>query len=871
MFKWILFQSHWLLGLTAGIVLAVVGVTGGMLSFEDEILRALNPGVMTVEARGTAPLRPAELMALMARAEPEKRVQALTVYADPARAARVSFAAAGRGPRGETRYVDPYDGRLLGQPRGEEFLRTTMQIHRWLAAGDVGKHIVGASTIALIVLSLSGLYLRWPRRIADWRSWFRIDFNHKGRSFLWALHSVIGTWVLIPYVVMSLTGLYWSYEWYRNGLFELTGTPRPANFGPPGGGQPQQQAQQGQGGQRGGQGGGQGGGQRAGGGEAQAPDIAALWTKFLAETGGYSQATLRLPAGPGQPVQFTYQIPDPPHERANNTLALDARTGEVRNHRQYAALPPGQKFMASIFVLHSGGFFGLGGLVLFMLASLLMPLFAITGWMLYLDRRAKKRAALKLARDIKAAPAAGGGQVLVAFASQTGAAERVAWRSAQMLQAAGIPVAVEPLAQVDAARLARAERALFVVSTFGDGEPPDGARAFQRRIMADGPEARLANLRYGLLALGDSQYDRFCGFGHSLDHWLRGQGAAPLFDLVEVDRSDEGALRHWQHHLGVIGGKADLPDWTAPAYGRWRLAERRLLNPGSVGGPCYHLSLEPMEAGLAGWAAGDIAEIGPRHAPDVVEAFLAEAGLDAAAPVTKGGRALRLGDVVAGSLLPLPEDLSGLAPQAAADRLAPLPSREYSIASLTADGRIDLLVRQAVREDGTLGLGSGWLTAHAAPGAEIDLRVRENPSFHAPAGDRPLILIGNGTGLAGLRAHLKLRAAAGGKRNWLVFGERQAAHDFHHRAEIEAWVADGTITRLDLAFSRDQAERLYVQHRLMAAAEALRAWVADGAAIYVCGSLAGMAPDVETTLIDILGPDGLERLADEGRYRRDVY
>lgn len=853
MIKWIWFQSHWLLGITAGLVLAVVGFTGGMLSFEDEILRALNPGVLTVAARDGAVLPPAELIAAVAAAEPEKRIQAVTVHADPTRAARVSFAAAGRGPRGEIRYVDPYDGHLLGHPRGEDVMRMTMQIHRWLAAGDVGKQIVGASTVVLIVLALSGLYLRWPRRVADWRAWFRIDFDHKGRSFLWALHSVIGTWVLIPYLIMSLTGLYWSYEWYRNGLFDLTGTPRPASFGPPG------MPQQGQS---------QNPGQR-GAGAAAPIDVAALWARFLTESGGYSQATLRLPAGPGQPVQVMYQDPDPPHERANNTLALDPRSGEVRSHRRYAALPPGQKFMSSIFVLHSGGFFGVGGLILFMLSSLLMPLFAVTGWMLYLDRRAKQRAARRLARDLAATPSGTAAEVLVAFASQSGAAERVAWRSARMLQEAGLPVAVEPLGRLDAGRLARADRALFVVSTFGDGEPPDGARGFQRRVMADAAEPRLPGLRYGLLALGDSRYDRFCGFGHSLDQWLRHQGAAPLFDLVEVDRADEGALRHWQHHLGAIGGKADLPDWTAPDYGRWRLVERRLLNPGSVGGPCFHLSLEPVEA--AHWEAGDIAEIGPRHPPAAVAAFLAEAGLDGGQPVTRGGRTLALGEAVAESLLPPPEDVAGLSPQLAADRLAPLPSREYSIASLPADGRLDLLVRQAVRADGSIGLGSGWLTAHAPLGAEIALRIRENPPFRGPAHDRPLILIGNGTGLAALRAHLKARAAAGAGPNWLVFGERQAARDFHHRAEIEAWLADGTLARLDLAFSRDQVPRLYVQHRLAAAAETLRAWVADGAAIYVCGSLAGMAPAVEATLVDILGAATVERLADAGRYRRDVY
>ncbi|MGG2362119.1 hypothetical protein ACE4Z5_24405, partial [Salmonella enterica] len=113
--------------------------------------------------------------------------------------------------------------------------------------------------------------------------------------------------------------------------------------------------------------------------------------------------------------------------------------------------------------LHSGGFFGVGGLILFMLSSLLMPLFAVTGWMLYLDRRAKQRAARRLARDLAATPSGTAAEVLVAFASQSGAAERVAWRSARMLQEAGLPVAVEPLGRLDAGRLARADRALFVV------------------------------------------------------------------------------------------------------------------------------------------------------------------------------------------------------------------------------------------------------------------------------------------------------------------------------------------------------------------------------------------------------------------------
>ena len=200
-----------------------------------------------------------------------------------------------------------------------------------------------------------------------------------------------------------------------------------------------------------------------------------------------------------------------------------------------------------------------------------------------------------------------------------------------------------------------------------------------------------------------------------------------------------------------------------------------------------------------------------------------------------------------------------------------LPHREYSIASLPSDGAVELIVRLMNRADGQPGLGSGWLCRLAEVGQTIDARVRTNRSFHAPDASRPLILIGSGTGLAGLRAHLKARAALGVRWNWLVFGERTSAHDYFHRAEIEGWKASGLLDRVDLAFSRDQDSRIYVQHRLRAAADILRRWVANGAAIYVCGSLEGMSRDVHAALVDVLGTELVERLADEGRYRRDVY
>ena len=209
--------------------------------------------------------------------------------------------------------------------------------------------------------------------------------------------------------------------------------------------------------------------------------------------------------------------------------------------------------------------------------------------------------------------------------------------------------------------------------------------------------------------------------------------------------------------------------------------------------------------------------------------------------------------------------------QSVADALEPLPHREYSIASLPADGRLELLVRQMFRPDGRLGLGSAWLTRDARPGEPIAVRVRANPGFHPPADDRPLILIGNGTGIAGLRALLRARIAAGHRRNWLLFGERTRDHDAYFGDEIVAAQAQSWLAHVDYAFSRDQAERVYVQQRLREQAARLREWVADGAAIYVCGSLQGMAPGVEAVLVEVLGAEMLEQLADTGRYRRDVY
>jgi sulfite reductase (NADPH) flavoprotein alpha-component len=454
--------------------------------------------------------------------------------------------------------------------------------------------------------------------------------------------------------------------------------------------------------------------------------------------------------------------------------------------------------------------------------------------------------------------------LLVAHASQTGFAAQLAQQTVDSLCAAGTPARLAGLDTLEEAVLRKAGRVLFVVSTTGEGDAPDEAAGFERRCLARVGD--LAGLRYGLLALGDSDYADYCGFGRRLRHWLAQSGAQPLFDPVEVDNGDAGALRHWQHHLGMLSGATGMPDWQRAPYASWRLAERRLLNPGSLGGPCFHLALRP-EDGVLAWEAGDIAEIEPRHAAETVTRWLAATGFDGAARV--GGDTLF--ERLARSHLPAPADVAGLDAARLAARLQALPHREYSIASVPADGELHLLVRRMHHEDGRPGLGSGWLTQDAEEGAPIALRIRANPSFRPPAADLPLILIGNGTGLAGLRALLKARIAAGARRHWLLFGERQPDRDFFHRDELECWLREGWLERLDLAWSREPAAPAYVQQRLREAAALLWAWVDAGAAIRVCGSLAGMAPGVEEALRDALGADRLEQMRVDGRYRRDVY
>lgn len=366
----VLFQLHWIFGITVGIVLAIVGATGALLSFEQQILASLAGDDRRVEANGRTPLAPADLLTRVAASEPQKHITGLSIAREPSATVRVTFA-----PRAQ-RYADPYTGTLLPAASGsaETFFRNVRQLHRWLMLGDlgdrdVGRQIVGASTLLLIFMAVTGLYLRWPRGPAARRlkSWLVPDFRLRGRAFHWSLHSVIGTWVLPVYLVIALTGLQWSYEWYRDGLYDIAGVERPAG----GEGGPREERSD---------------SRREARGAVDMPTFARAWDTFARAAAGFTSVNVNLTAEPDRPLEFRYLDAQPSHERAFNTLAID-KEGRVSKSERYQDKRLAAQLVSSIFPLHSGSYFGFVGVVVFAIASLAMPLFAVTGWLMYLRRR----------------------------------------------------------------------------------------------------------------------------------------------------------------------------------------------------------------------------------------------------------------------------------------------------------------------------------------------------------------------------------------------------------------------------------------------------------------------------------------------------
>ena len=865
MLKKTFFQIHWFLGITAGLILSLMGVTGAIYSYDQQILKWLNTDSYTVQAENRSKLTPVELYQHFQQKDPDIQINSITIDQNPTASSSINIAKEG-ARRGKNIMVNPYTAEVLPEIKGQEFFQFIQQLHRNLTVGPVGKQITAACTLMLIFFVLSGLYLRWPKK-HSLKQWLFVKPKLNGRNFIWDLHAVVGTWVIVFYLLMACTGLYWSYDWWRNGMFKVLGVERP---------QPEMQATP------------KGGRQAANAPrnerstqkedkkedkkEKLSPEqiqiaLTQTWTGFSAQMGrDYSSITLNLPKKDNGKMDISFVDATPQHERARNTAQFNYQTSNIEEMKLYEDKKLNEKIMSSMLPVHRGSFFGPIYQFFAMIASLLMPLFFVTGWMLYLKRRKQKKLTLEARQsasmmqiDPNSTP------WLIAYASQTGTAEQLAWRTATSLQAAHQAVTVKSVQQLTTEDLQHAKQILFVASTYGTGEAPDLASNFDKKILNSTLD--LSHLSYAVLALGSQEYaENYCHFGHRIAAWLKKNQAHARFDTVEVNNNDAEHIAAWEQALKQ-SSQLDLKTLHVDqVFDTWTLQKRDLLNPNSVGAPAFNLELKAQHD--ITWQAGDIAEIQPANSAERIADFMQRYQI----AVNTFVDSQRISIEQALWDRDLTQEVEPFANmQHLLEQLKPLPTREYSIASIPSQHILRLVVRQHHDAQGKLGLGSGWLTQHASLSSEVALRIRTNSAFHLIDDDRPIICIGNGTGIAGLMSLLHSRTRLNYTQNWLIFGERQREHDFFYQTTLEAWQNAGMLQRLDLAFSRDQTEKFYVHHQLRQHADELKSWIQNGAVIYVCGSIQGMASDVDQALLDILGETQLDDLRQQGRYRRDVY
>lgn len=385
MYKNIWFKLHLILGLSAGFILLIVGFTGAMLSFEKEILNLINKDTFKVVAQEQGKLSTKELLEKFQEQKPQSKINSITFSSSNDNSSMINVAGSGENARkGVTYYVNPYTAEILPEVSGQIFFKTVESIHRRLLLDDFGKQVVGISVICLLFLMFSGIYIYYPRLKKSFSQSLKLNFQSKGRFFLSNLHSVIGMWVIPFYLVASLTGLYWSYEWFNNSLHQITGVEKPKKQHM----QHSQEQNKPQGDMK----------QKEPRAEMNAPQMTekisfddvslAVDTFNTLIENKYSTATLRFPQK-GTVYSFSYIALDASHERAKNTLEFDIKTKEISKHDKFEDKTLLQQLMGSILPLHTGEYFGIVGQTLMFLASFMMPLFAVTGLMLYIKRRKK--------------------------------------------------------------------------------------------------------------------------------------------------------------------------------------------------------------------------------------------------------------------------------------------------------------------------------------------------------------------------------------------------------------------------------------------------------------------------------------------------
>ena len=533
--------------------------------------------------------------------------------------------------------------------------------------------------------------------------------------------------------------------------------------------------------------------------------------------------------------------------------------------------------------------------------------------------------------------------VTIVFGSQTGTAEGLAKKLFKTLKKGNFEPELHDIGAYDRSRLPQERNLLVITSTYGDGEPPDNAADFHSWLMSDAAP-RLEGVSYSVLSLGDSGYPDFCKCGIEFDKRLAELGAGCLHDRVDVDvdpadpyaRWSAGVLAALSPAAAAIFKEDEVPDAGEEGHSKSNPFPASVLDNRNLNGPgakeTHHIALSLAASGLS-YEVGDALGVYPRNpetevdeilknlpfkpgevpGPDGEDIPLREALIHHydIGPLNKG--LVRKWQALSGS--PFLRSLVQADDNAAWDEychgrelidlvidhpadfsddeefvgvLKKLQPRLYSIASSPRAHPDEVhlcvgIVRYETHGRKRGGVCSTYFSDRLGSDTKPGVYVHSNPAFRLPAdGNTPVVMVGPGTGIAPFRAFLEERRATGAKgKNWMFFGNPHRATDFLYQDEFAGFLADGTLGRLDLAWSRDQQEKIYVQDLMMNEGAELWAWLRDGAAFYVCGDASRMAKDVDRALHAVAMKHGglseeeaaafILQLKKDKRYLRDVY
>jgi sulfite reductase (NADPH) flavoprotein alpha-component len=529
-------------------------------------------------------------------------------------------------------------------------------------------------------------------------------------------------------------------------------------------------------------------------------------------------------------------------------------------------------------------------------------------------------------QQIPAAPPQKAEPLTVLYATESGNSEKLASDVAKAARKLGFKPMLVDMADLEPASLKDVKRLIVIAATWGEGEPPGRATRVYKELMSDAAP-RLDGVEFGVLALGDTAYVEFCAIGKALDARLEALGAKRVADRVDCDLDFAEPAAKWiDGTLKVLApevspdAKVIAVDFGAKAASNVDVVDAEVsetinLNSSRSDKETYHLELS-FDGAAPAYKPGDSLDLYAENDASYVDALLIAAHVSD--PALRADF-IKSRDVTTLSLKTM-ETYAGFGQRyvkelldtgAAKNWIAgrqlidlvqefpvsldaeklraltrPLAPRAYSIASSRAEvGDEAHLLVSAVRYSTHGRARKGVASNYAATlkkGARVRVKLKPNKHFTVPAPDRDIIMVGPGTGVAPFRAFVQERRAAKAKgRNWLFFGDRQFTHDFLYQTEWQDALKDGALTRMDVAFSRDTPEKIYVQHRIWEKRADVVAWLDGGATLYVCGDAKQMAKDVRATLVrayaDVksLSPEAAEgavaALERDKRYQQDVY